>query len=209
MNKLDSKGFTIVELLVAITFFSFLLLLITYGFVQINRAYTRGITTKTLQESARTITEDLARTLRISDNVSITPPGATTPENGWKMLLGDDCYVWNQQSLTNSTSSERTTRTYTSGNTISMLKGDSSLCSLSSIPEDNDYEIVLDDRAIVQQFSVANVGPSVFKVVVVLSTEDANNNDLEAYGYTAKCKVQIGDQFCDVARYETSIFTRN
>lgn len=74
-HKLYKKqsGFTLVELLLATTFFSFILLFISVGFIQINRIYHSAVITKNAQNNARSIFEQLSRdakegsTLFVSD----------------------------------------------------------------------------------------------------------------------------------------------
>lgn len=48
-------GFTLVELLIATTFFSFVLLFIASGFIQVNRIYQSVVITKNAQNTARAI----------------------------------------------------------------------------------------------------------------------------------------------------------
>lgn len=60
------KGFTIIELMIATSVFSVVLMLCTYGLLGISRTYTKGITTNRTQEAARSVLSDL------SDNISFT-----------------------------------------------------------------------------------------------------------------------------------------
>ncbi len=60
----NSQGFTLVELLIAITMFTVVLLLVVATFMQINRSYTRGITTKAVHEEGRSALSALAQDFR-------------------------------------------------------------------------------------------------------------------------------------------------
>lgn len=82
MHKRNTAGFTLVELLLATTFFTFVLLFITAGFIQVSRTYQSGIITKNAQNTARVIFEQLARDAR--SGTDIQPP-TTTP--------GLTCYI--------------------------------------------------------------------------------------------------------------------
>ena len=62
----DQSGFTIIELLLAITFFSFILVFFSYGFVQINRTFQRGQTIKRVTQVGRLVIEDISRNIRLS-----------------------------------------------------------------------------------------------------------------------------------------------
>lgn len=89
-------GFTLVELLIAIAMFSFVLLLVATTFIQINRAYTGGITTKRVHEETRlalnAITTDF-RTASSGTQVSIycgSEPGCeNNPEVATRVLCFD------------------------------------------------------------------------------------------------------------------------
>ena len=56
----NDKGFTILELMIATTIFSTILLLCTYGLIQIGDTYYKGATTARTQAVARSIMDDIA-----------------------------------------------------------------------------------------------------------------------------------------------------
>lgn len=64
--KRESKGFTIVELMIATTVFSVVLVVLTYGVIEIGRIYYKNITSSRTQEAARSITEDVSRSLQLN-----------------------------------------------------------------------------------------------------------------------------------------------
>ena len=66
LRNSNQSGFTIIELLLAITFFSFILVFFSYGFVQINRTFQRGQTIKRVTQVGRLVVEDMARNIRLS-----------------------------------------------------------------------------------------------------------------------------------------------
>lgn len=65
------RGFTLVELLIATTFFTFILLLITAGFIQVSRTYQSGVITKNAQNTARVVFEQLARDSRSGTDIQV------------------------------------------------------------------------------------------------------------------------------------------
>lgn len=209
--KLGNKGFTLVELLVAMTFFSFLLLLVTFGFVQINRSYTRGITVKTIQETARALTEDISRAIRTSNDFEYHDFAS---DGEYRLCLGDVNYAWNQH-IEKADPDDNKTLDMTTEQLDSLPPQDFTMVKtrntaigcLATIAAD-DTEEVLDDRAIIQHLSITNVAEGTYKIKVVVSTKSAADNDLEVFGSEARCKVQTGDQFCDVASLETVVKTR-
>lgn len=76
------SGFTIIELLVATVVFSVILLLSTSILIQISRMYYKGLVTTRTQNAARTVIDDISRSIQFSgempsypssNNQSITP----------------------------------------------------------------------------------------------------------------------------------------
>lgn len=66
------KGFTLVELLIATTVFSVILLLCTYGIISVGRTYYKGVTITRTQEVARNIMDDITQAIQFSGG-SIQP----------------------------------------------------------------------------------------------------------------------------------------
>ncbi len=56
----NSNGFTILELMIATTIFSTILLLCTYGLIQVGNTYYKGATTARTQAVARSIMDDIS-----------------------------------------------------------------------------------------------------------------------------------------------------
>jgi len=77
-NKL-SEGFTIVELLIAMTGFSFILLLVTIVMINIGNIYSKGINQTRLDDAVRYISSDLSRQFKYNkvSNFSSSPEDAT------------------------------------------------------------------------------------------------------------------------------------
>ncbi len=61
-----STGFTIIELMVATTVFSVILVIVTFGLIQIGRVYNRGITNSRTQEVARGIMDEVTQSVQFN-----------------------------------------------------------------------------------------------------------------------------------------------
>lgn len=99
--KSKQAGFTLVELLLAMTLFSLTMIVATAGFIGMNRVFTRGLVRKDLSEAAQFITEDITRALRAEGLSSVATAcpetGSTNPPcyNGWaSQTLGQTRYIW-------------------------------------------------------------------------------------------------------------------
>jgi type II secretory pathway pseudopilin PulG len=76
-KRLDAQeGFTIAELLIATAVFSTVLLLCTYGLLEIGRTYTKGTTTSRTQEVARSILENVTEAIQFGGGTVSTLPQA-------------------------------------------------------------------------------------------------------------------------------------
>src|ERR1700733_13320507 len=118
-------GFTMIELLVAMTIFSFMLMIISVGFINVVKIHNQALASNNSQDNARTAINELVRAVRDSTGVSGAPgigPNGTlclndasgTQKNYWiktvtiagistKVLYrGDGCIATpaNQQAIT-------------------------------------------------------------------------------------------------------------
>lgn len=99
----DHKGFTLIELMLAMTFISALLVAIAMTTIQISNIYTKGITLREVNQAGRTLSEELQRNIASSSpfNVVATDQDGTDSkfivknEDGGRLCLGKYTYLWN------------------------------------------------------------------------------------------------------------------
>lgn len=77
----DQKGFTILELIIASTVFSTIMLLATTGLIQIGRTYHKGQITAKTQEVTRSVSEEISREVQFS-NEPIVPASVKSYGSG-------------------------------------------------------------------------------------------------------------------------------
>ncbi len=79
MRKKDpEEGFTIIELLVASTVFSVVLVVISVGLIQVTKLFYKGTTLTNTQEVARSIMDDISQAIQLSgDRVVTSIPGSS------------------------------------------------------------------------------------------------------------------------------------
>lgn len=95
MNRVaKQKGFTIIELMLAMTFVSVLLLAIALTIVQIGTIYNKGITLKEVNLAGRSLSDDLRRSVGASASFSPSSNFVTTDAGG-RLCTGQYSYVWN------------------------------------------------------------------------------------------------------------------
>jgi prepilin-type N-terminal cleavage/methylation domain-containing protein len=84
------QGFTMIELLFAMSFVSVLLILILTATIQIGRIYNKGISLKQVNQSGLSIGNDLRTTMRAAN-----APIDTDALGQGRLCLGSYSYVWN------------------------------------------------------------------------------------------------------------------
>ena len=105
MNHVVKKqqGFTLIELMLAMTFVSFLLLGIAMTIIQVGAIYNQGTTTKEINQASREINDDLRRNISaaglvtIADDYALNPTSAVSEADasGGRLCLGTYSYIWN------------------------------------------------------------------------------------------------------------------
>lgn len=94
MSHVDKRGFTIIELMLAMTFISVLLLGIAMTIIQIGTIYNRGMALKEVNQSARDIGADVRRTISTADAIKLDTDLVKTSSGG-RLCLGTVSYIWN------------------------------------------------------------------------------------------------------------------
>ena len=90
--KSNMRGFTLVELSIAMTFLSILLLAIAMLTLQISSIYNKGLTLRAVNESGQLLSSEIQRTLNQSDPKSTM---AVIKDVGGRLCAGTTVYAWN------------------------------------------------------------------------------------------------------------------
>jgi len=93
------KGFTIVELMLAMGFVASLLIAISVTTIQISNIYNRGVTLKDVNQSGVAIADELQRNIKESTSFSIKAGQGhyvnQGDDKGGRLCLGNYSYIWN------------------------------------------------------------------------------------------------------------------
>jgi prepilin-type N-terminal cleavage/methylation domain-containing protein len=73
-KKISQSGFTIIELLVATTIFSIVLVIIVASFLQVGRMFYKGVSINNTNEATRTLTDDIVNDIRFAKSSSYNDP---------------------------------------------------------------------------------------------------------------------------------------
>ncbi len=93
-SRQSKIGFTLVELMLAMTFIAVMLVAVAACVIQISTIYNRGITLRQVNQSGRTITDDLTRVINQSTPFSLATNFVEQPYGG-RLCTGSYTYIWN------------------------------------------------------------------------------------------------------------------
>lgn len=95
----SQRGFTLVELMIAMTFITFLLFAIAAAVMQIGSIYNKGITMKSVNQAGRAVVADMKQTIGQSSTIKYLqqPSNAAgvTGVTGGRLCTGQYTYIWN------------------------------------------------------------------------------------------------------------------
>lgn len=89
------RGFTLVELMLAMTFLTVMLLAIAMTVIHISNVYARGITLTQVNRIGREVVDDMQRTIMASPATEINEQNFVQDVWGGRLCLGTYSYAWN------------------------------------------------------------------------------------------------------------------
>ncbi len=93
----SQAGFTLIELMLAMTFIAVLLLGIAMTIIQIGSIYNKGLTYKEVNVIGRDVSDDLRRNIMAAGSLAIATDYMENPAYGGRLCLGSYSYVWNYE----------------------------------------------------------------------------------------------------------------
>lgn len=88
------SGFTLIELMLAMTYVALLLLAIAMTTMQIGRIYNKGVTLKNVNQVGRDVSDELQRSIASVQPFDVATRYVNQPGGG-RLCLGTYTYVWN------------------------------------------------------------------------------------------------------------------
>jgi len=123
------QGFTLIELMLAMTLISLLLLGIAMTIVQVANIYNHGMITKEVNLTSRTIGDELTSSLRTNGSFSTDTSANRYVNKSWggRLCAGQYSYIWNYGKALSSLESNRnkyaTSSTNSGGNRVVQSNG--------------------------------------------------------------------------------------
>lgn len=116
MNHVAKKqaGFTLIELMLAMTFIAFLLIAIAMTVIQASNVYNKGATVKDINQSSRTIANDIARSAAEARTIDLAGDYFTNSAGG-RLCIGKTTYIWNTTAALEAEATDPNLTTYERG----------------------------------------------------------------------------------------------
>jgi prepilin-type N-terminal cleavage/methylation domain-containing protein len=167
----EQSGFTIVELMIATTVFSVILLLCTYGLIQIGRNYYKGSIVSRTQNVTRAVLDDVTQSITYGASAPSPEAISFTPGDTSEVCIGNKKYVVKDQEFS-----------------VSRATGDCSSVTGHTTQEQN----LIAENMHVREFSIVQQTDSAYTVKIKVSFGETDLYD-EATGF---CKGGRDSQFC-------------
>jgi prepilin-type N-terminal cleavage/methylation domain-containing protein len=216
MNKKQSKwtsGFTIVELMIATTIVSIILVTVTTVMIGIQRLYYKGVNQEQVQNNVRAVTDQVTQEIQFSGGTSVIPASQSFGSYTVKAnCIGSVRYLY-IIGLEVGTDIKhalwRDTTPQTGCNPPAI-----GLPDIGSITNLNDggFEYIPSGSRLTDFEINANINDStsydIYVSIAVGTIDQLNLNPGANNDYNATCKGITGDQYCATARLQTEVQQR-
>ena len=230
-KKHQQSGFTIVELLLAMSFVSLLLMAITMTVVQITNIYTKGLTMRAVGQAGQTLTQDIRRSIEAARPLDlgvdskggqnfqpmVAVGGDINNPDGGRLCTGSYSYIWNNgkalaNPVNNYSNSDETIRL------VKVIDNGSLYCSdpARAIDRATSTEMLSagDRELAVQSFSIKlatanpDSGQALYLIMLEVGTNDEGSLDRQTTltSIDTSCRppaegVKL-DDYCAVNKFE-------
>jgi type II secretory pathway pseudopilin PulG len=224
MSRVKTNGFTLVELMLAMSFISLLLLAIAMTTIQVSNIYTKGITLREVNQAGRAVSDELQRSIASSApfEVDTTLPNTKyiSQTGGGRLCTGRYTYAWNFGSaLKGGTGAPLIMNKYTAGDTtqirfVKVSDSASDLCPSSGpLPAidrskatemltGGDRDLAMHKFTITKGAEDLTLGQTIYAISMVIGTNDR----AELVTGDTSCKPpaqgQGNENYCSVNQFD-------
>lgn len=193
MNHDKKYGFTLIELMLAMTFIAVLLIAIAVTTIQISAIYNKGITLREVNQAGRSISDELQRSISSAVPFDVTPRLDDSPttatskyvkrDGGGRLCLGRYTYAWNYGRAITANSEYNK---YNNGDAVRFAKvtdPSGSLCATPTLSinradatemlTSGDRDLVVHDMTVNGGASDATTGQAIYAISIVVGTNDS------------------------------------
>ena len=196
INNRKNDGFTLIELMLSLTFISFILLFMVAAILQLTRLYVKGSAIRQINQTGRQIVEDIAASVRTG-----TEPRPAVGHN--RLCVGNTTYAWNAEGETINRFNDVTRTTV---RFVSVQDSGGALCGwpYNDIPKTGSVDLI--GPGITTLKFTAQPQGKLWTISLVLSTAGSNIATADSSTPTLySCKT---NEFCALGDFKTSIYAR-
>lgn len=221
-----THGFTLIELMLAMTFISVLLIAIAMTTIQISNIYNKGITLREVNQVGRSLSDEFQRSIATSVPFDVTPKVDNSPatatskyvvrDGGGRLCLGSYTYAWNYgASIAGKSGAPPIFNKYDDGSTVRFAKvTDSSgaFCAdpTLAIPRSGTVDLLTtgDRDLAVHTFTVSKTAddPGIGQALYALSFTLGTNDQAQLTANDASCRPpseSVGNEdYCSVNQFD-------
>lgn len=194
------KGFTITELMFAMTFLTVLLIILLGSILQITRTYNKGVTLKRVNQSGRAIGEELQRSIKSTNVQNVFIHNLHVD----RLCAGNTSFVWlNNQSDDWAKGLNRYINPFGESAVEGFVKVDANLCGdnvWKKVPIEKATQL-MDDGLMMRNLQATKNGKLV-NITYTIGTSE------EEYITSDSCKGGSGDDFCAINRFSVTVYAR-
>ena len=217
-TKFNKAGFTLVELMLALAFLSFILILVLGGFLLITRNYNQGVTSARVHQAGRNLLEQMVREVRQSNSTPLFYRLEASPDGASQAFIcysGGTYRVWDQATNPDNygkidripvdlTAACKEKLKYDQPNNI-RVQFDNISNSKTLLDRDEVYVTSID-------FTPVNSSNELFNLELSLTTSSIVSDlglDDNSDGRNETCNVSTsGSEFCDIVTLGTVLSLR-
>lgn len=225
--KKSLSGFTIIELMLAMSFVAVLLVAIAMTTIEIGHIYTRGLTLREVNQVGRSVSQDIQRSISASMPFDIAPglqskyvPSARTG----RLCIGRYSYVWNSDTALRDTASSPDIM-YSDGTPVYFAKindPSASWCTMpypTTVPRADATELLATgDRSLVlHKFSItvpdsavdSGSGQKLYAISMTIGTNDVNQLTADASSCKPPASGAGNEDYCSVNQFDIVVRAGN
>lgn len=190
MNHVKKDGFTLVELMLAMTFIAILLVAIAMTTIQISSIYNKGITLREVNQAGRAVAEELQRTIASSSPFDANPNSSTARylvrPGGGRLCVGQYSYTWNYgNAIAGGAGAPAIFNFYENGDVVRFAKVNDPSASLCIDPNlriskadaaemlaAGDRDLVIHALTVTRGANDADIGQALYAISMTIGTND-------------------------------------
>ncbi len=226
MNHDNKYGFTLIELMLAMTFIAVLLMAIAMTTIQISTIYSKGITLREVNQAGRAVSDELQRSIASATPFDVTPKKDDSPatatskyvvrDGGGRLCLGGYTYAWNYgKAIAGGAGAPAVFNKYNDNNSptrfAKVIDAGGALCVTPAAPivranatemlSSGDRDLVMHSFTITRTANEASTSQSIYAITMLIGTNDRE----QLTANDASCKPPsegIGDEsYCSVNQF--------